>query len=86
MNSGSGNCEFALICVGSEFVWECLCLGESSLVARRVYRRIALVCASGENVVCVTWCAEMRGLPARPIKSWCFPLTMSTVGLVSLSS
>ena len=54
---------FPLICVGSEFVWECLCLGES----RRWYsvecRRVELLCAGGdqrENVVCVAWCAEVR--------------------------
>ena len=37
--------------------------------------RVALVCASGDrrkNVVCVTWCAKVRGLPARPIKSGWF--------------
>ena len=55
----------------------------SSLVARRMWScgRYAPVCASGDrrrNVVCVAWCAEVRSLPARPIKSGCFPLTMST--------
>ena len=37
--------------------------------------------ASGDgrqNVVCVAWCADVRSFPAKPIKSGCFPLTMST--------
>ena len=41
-----------------------------------VCRRVALVCAGGDrrgNVVSVTCCAEVRGLPARPIKSGWFP-------------
>ena len=50
------HCEFALICLGSEFIWECLCVGESRRWQSVVCRRVALVCASGdrrENVVCV---------------------------------
>ena len=39
----------------------------------------ALVVTDEENVVCVTYCAGVRGLPARPIKSGCFPLTLSTI-------
>ena len=66
----------ALTCLGSEFVSGCLCLGES----RRWYsvecRRMELLCAGGdqgENVACVMGCAEVRGLPARQIKSGWFP-------------
>ena len=68
--------------MGSEFVWECLCLGESRRWHSVVYRRVELLCAVGDqrkNVVCETCCAKVRGLPARRIKSGCFPLTMSTV-------
>ena len=50
----------------------------SGCVWEGVFRRqcVELVCASGdqrENVVCVAWCAEVRGFPARPDKEWLFP-------------
>ena len=55
---------------------------ESLLVARRVCGHVALVCASGDRrkkcSLCDMMC-EVHGLPARRIKSGCFPLTMSTV-------
>ena len=65
----------ALKCLGSEFVLDRLCLGEG----RRWYsvecRRVELLCAGGdqgENVACVLGCAEVRGLPARQLKSGWF--------------
>ena len=48
---------------------------ESSLVAV-VCGHVVPVCASGDgwqNVACVMGCAEVRGLPARQIKSGWFP-------------
>ena len=48
---------------------------ESSLVARRVWTCCACR-ANGDrrrNVACVLGCAEVRGLPARQIKSGWFP-------------
>ena len=50
----------ALMRLGSEFFSECLCLGKGSGDRRR-------------NVACVLDCAEVRGLPARQIKSGWFP-------------
>ena len=47
----------ALKCLGSEFVGKCLCLCGDQ----------------GENVACVLGCAEVRGLPARQIKSGRLP-------------
>ena len=76
------HCKFTLICVGSEFVSECLCLGESRRCYSAECRRVEFLYAGGdrrENIVCVACCAEVRSFPARPIKSGCFPLTMSTV-------
>ena len=66
-----------LICAGSEYIWECLCLGESVVaVCLPCVDVSSLSCAGGDrgkNVVCVTCCAEARGLPVRPIKNGWFP-------------
>ena len=54
---------------GSVCVWERVVAGSS---LSYVYRRVELVCAGGDRrrtVACVTWCAEVRSFPARPMKS-----------------
>ena len=65
----------AFKCPGSEFVSGCLCLGEV-VTGSPSCGHVAPVCASGDqrrNVACVLGCAEVRGLPARQIKSGWFP-------------
>ena len=66
------------MCLGSESssqgvcVWERVVAGSPSVVCGCVVP----VCASGDrrqNVACVLGCAEVRGLPARQIKSGWFP-------------
>ena len=66
----------ALKCLGSELVSGFLCLGESRLWYSIECRRVELLCAGGdqgENVAWVMGCVEVRGLPARQIKSGWFP-------------